>query len=227
MILNGIKKRLGDFVLDIDNLEIKEPGIYGLIGPNGSGKSTLAKIMSGLMNPDQGSIDTCGLNQKDITFLGRKPYLLDDSVLNNLLYPLKLRNIMGDTGLVEDYLERMGLSSRRKQRARLLSGGEQQKLSFLRALIFKPRLIITDEAMTAMDIDSLDLFENLLLDVQKQDPVIWIIISHQIAHIKRLTSYLYFMNQGKIETEGSTEALLNSASNFHLGQYLRIYGGSI
>ena len=226
MLLKGIEKKLGGFSLSIEKLELPGPGIYGFIGPNGSGKSTLAKLIAGLLEADKGTVDTVGLGPKDISFLSRKPYMMDDSVYNNLVYPLRLRRISPDSGLVDEYLSIMGFLDRQRQKARSLSGGEQQKLSFLRALIFKPRLIIVDEAMTALDIDSLDFFENLILEEQNKDPITWIIISHQMPHIRRLSTYVFFMYRGKIETEGSTEEIFSRSGNPHLRQYLRAYGGS-
>ena len=225
MILTGLEKKLGDFSLSVEKLTVPGPGIYGLVGPNGSGKSTLAKLMAGLMAPDRGAIDTGGLGLGDITMLSRKPYMMDDTVYNNLVYPLRLRKIKPDAGLVTRYLEMMGFSERGKQRARSLSSGEQQKLAFLRALIFKPRLIIADEAMTALDIDSLDIFEKTILDEQKKNPAVWIIISHQMSHVRRLADYLFFMYRGRIEVEGSMEDMITHSANPHLRQYLRVYGG--
>jgi ABC-type multidrug transport system ATPase subunit len=225
MLLNGIEKKLGDFSLSIEKLSVSAPGIYGIIGPNGSGKSTLAKIMSGLLEPSQGSVNTEGLTMRDITFLSRKPYMMDDSVYNNLVYPLKVRNIIPEPQLINTFLETMKFSHRRKQRARSLSGGEQQKLAFLRAVIFKPRLVIADEAMTAMDMDSLDLFERTIMEEQKRENSIWIIISHQMAHIRRICNYIFFMYDGKIETEGNADDFFSAADNPRLEKYLRSYDG--
>ena len=224
MTLTGVEKKLGDFSLRVGKLVVPQPGIHGLVGPNGSGKSTLAKIMAGLLKPDRGSVDTGGLGPRDITFLGRKPYMMDDTVYNNLVYPLRLRNEKPNPELVAAFLDRMGFSRRGKQRARSLSGGEQQKLAFLRALIFKPKFIIADEAMTALDIDSLDLFERMILEGQEKDPVTWIVISHQMPHIRRLCERIFFMYQGKIETEGSAADFFSLADNPHVSQYLRSYG---
>jgi ABC-type multidrug transport system ATPase subunit len=201
MILTNVNKKLGDFSLCIDNLVLSKPGIYGLIGPNGSGKSTLAKIMTGLLQPDSGTVDTEGLSFRDITYVTRKPYMMDDTVYNNLVYPLNLRNITPDPQLINDYLDKMNFSKRSKERAKSLSGGEQQKLSFLRAIIFKPRFIITDEAMTAIDMDSFELFENMILEEQKKTESIWIIISHQMPHIRRLCELVYNMKDGKVKND--------------------------
>jgi len=170
-------------------------------------------------------IDTGGLGFMDITFLSRKPYMMDDTVYNNLAYPLRLRNRKIDPRLMAKYLDMMGFSQKARQKARSLSGGEQQKLAFLRALIFKPRLIIADEAMTALDIDSLDLFERIILEEQEKDPIIWIIISHQMPHIRRLAGYVFFIDQGRIEACGPAGELLSQPSNIRLRQYLRVYGG--
>jgi ABC-type multidrug transport system ATPase subunit len=227
MLLDGVKKNLGNFSLCIERFETPGPGIYGIIGPNGSGKSTLAKLMAGLLEPDNGSIDSLGLGSRDITYLQRKPYMMDDTVYNNLVYPLRVRGINPDMDIINEYLDKMRFSDRRKQKAKSLSGGEQQKLAFLRALIFKPRLIIVDEAMTALDIDSLDLFESIILKQQEKDPLIWIIISHQMPHIKRLVDRIFFMNQGRIETSGCVDEIFSGQTNPHLRQYLRLYGGGL
>ena len=223
MVLTGVEKKLGDFSLNIDKLAISKPGIYGLIGPNGSGKSTLAKIMTGLLEADRGVIDVEGLTPRDITFLARKPYIMDDTVYNNLVYPLKLRNIKPDPELIAAFLDRMNFSRRGKQMAKSLSSGEQQKLAFLRAIISKPRFVIADEAMTAMDIDSLDLFEKTILTEQKKEKSTWIIISHQMPHIRRICNSLFFMYDGKVEAEGNIQKIFSSDHNPHLRQYLRSY----
>ena len=225
MIVSGIEKKLGDFSLTIDKLEITKPGIYGLIGPNGSGKSTLAKIMAGLLEADRGTVDTENLNPRDITYLARKPYMMDETVYNNLVYPLKLRNIQPDPELIAVFLDQMKFSHRGKQKAKSLSGGEQQKLAFLRAIIFKPRLVITDEAMTAMDMDSLDLFEKTVMEEQKKENSIWIIISHHMPHIRRICDSFLFMYDGKVETKGTADEFFSGIQNPHLMRFLHSYNG--
>jgi len=209
MLLTGVKKKLGGFSLSVDNLQISKPGVYGLVGSNGSGKSTLAKIMAGLIKPDSGTVDTEGLTFRDITFLGRKPYMMDDTVYNNLVYPLQVRNIKPEPELVSEFIDKMGFSKHVKvgaaqgaaQGAKSLSSGEQQKLAFLRAVIFKPKFVIADEAMTAMDMDSLDMFEKTILEEQKKENSIWIIISHQMPHIRRICDVVFFMHDGKVKTD--------------------------
>ncbi|MCL2179913.1 MAG: ABC transporter ATP-binding protein [Treponema sp.] len=225
MLLTNVRKKLGDFSLSVDSLSFSKPGVYGLIGPNGSGKSTLVKIMAGLLEKDNGTIDYEGINTKEITFLSRKPYMMEDTVYNNLVYPLKLRGIEPDSGIVNTFLDKMNFSEKGRQRAKSLSGGEQQKLAFLRAVIFKPKIIIADEAMTAMDMDSIDIFENSILEEQKKENSIWIIISHQMSHIRRICNYLFFMYDGRVEMEGSVKEIFSETGNPRLKKYLRSYSG--
>ena len=206
--INSLKKTIGSFSLSIDNLQIHSPGIYGLIGPNGCGKTTTAKLISGILPADSGEIDI-SLDRRKVTMITQKPYIMDDTVFNNLAYPLRLRKQSVNT-LCDENLKNAGLLERKNQRARGLSGGEKQKLAMLRAMIFRPSLIILDEAMTDMDLDNLDMFEKMILDRQKETPIVWIIISHQLAQIRRLCDYIFFMSNGRLEAEGPACELLHS-----------------
>ena len=217
--VSSLKKTQGSFSLSIDSLEIRSPGVYGLIGPNGCGKSTTAKLISGIMLPDSGEIDI-SLDTGEITMVTQKPYIMDDTVYNNLSYPLRLRGIKTYKTLCDEYLGKIGFLERKNQRAKGLSGGEKQKLALLRAMIFNPKLIILDEAMTDLDLDSLDMFEGMVLERQKIQPIIWIIISHQLAHVRRLCDSIFFMSNGRLEAEGPTEELLHS-DNPLIRRYLK------
>ena len=209
--LTGIRKTLGDFTLAVDELHVPVPGIYGLIGPNGCGKSTLAKLVTGILTPDSGFIDT-PLGGGEITMVTQKPYIMDDTVLNNLAYPLKVRGVKNWRELCDKHLDEIGFLGRRNLPARRLSGGEKQKLALLRAMIFGPRLVVLDESMTDLDIDSLELFTGMILERQNRDGSAWIVISHQLSLIRRICSGVFFMTEGRLEAHGTTEELLASGN---------------
>jgi len=221
MKISNVKKSFEKFSLHIENLDIPEGRIYGIIGPNGCGKTTAMKLMAGVTLPDSGHIDNEGLTRRDITMVLRKPYLLYDTVYRNLVYPLKLRKIKPDPVIVEHYLEIAGLINYRNEHALGLSGGEQQKLALMRALIFSPKMILIDEAFSNMDIESVAFFEKYIMDLQKETPKTWVIISHQLSNIKRLCEVAFFMHNGEVKAAGPTGDILSSPDSDELRQYLQ------
>jgi len=221
MKISNLIKNFDKFSLNIKSLELPEGKIYGMIGPNGCGKSTAMKLMAGVIQPDGGIIDYEGLITRDITMILRKPYLLHDTVIRNLIYPLKLRKITPDADVIDHYLKITGLQQYRNDYALTLSGGEQQKLALIRALIFSPKMIFVDEAFSNMDIESVAFFENYILEKQKEHPMTWVIISHQLSNIKRLCDYTFFMHNGEVNTSGTTTDLLSNPQSDELKQYLQ------
>ena len=198
------------------------PGVaYGLIGPNGCGKTTLLKLIAGLLTPDGGIIDREGLTGRDITMAPRKPYFLHDTVYRNLTYPLSLRGIKPDKVMLDYYLELADLSDKQKQYAPSLSSGEQQKLSLIRAMIFSPKFILIDEALSNLDMESSMLFEREILERQARAPVTYVICSHQLSHIQRLCGYVYFMWGGRIEAGGPAHDVLLRSDNPNLRKYMQ------
>jgi len=221
MKIYNLQKTLDKFTLQIDRLDIRQGKIYGIVGPNGCGKTTAMKIMAGVMEPDSGHIDYESLTSRDITMTFRKPYLIHDTVYKNLIYPLKLRKIKPNNELVDHFLELAGLQELRNQYAPTLSSGEQQKLSLIRALIFEPDLIFVDESLSNMDIESVAVFEDYILEMQKKKPITWVIISHQLSNIKRLCEHVFFMHEGIIKESGSVDELLVKSTSEEVKRYLQ------
>jgi len=220
MKITDLKKQQGSFLLDVKNAQFESGKVHGIIGANGSGKTTLSKIIMGTLPYDSGNIDYEGLTPRDITMTGQRPYLMHTSVYNNLVYPLKVRGQNTDESYADYWLEKAGLLDKKKQYALSLSSGEQQKLSFIRALIFKPKLVIVDETLSNLDPDSADLFERLILEQQKNDPITWITISHQLVHIRKICDMVHFMEKGNIIEKATPHDMFVNPSNPSVIKYL-------
>jgi len=221
MKISDLRKSFEKFSLHIESLDIPPGSIYGIIGPNGCGKTTTMKLMAGIIEPDCGHIDRDGLSPLDITMVFRKPYLLHDTVVRNLTYPLKIRKIQPDKEQVDYYLEMASLQNIRDQYALGLSGGEQQKLALIRALILSPKLVFIDEAFSNMDIESVAQFEKHILNMQKTEPITWVVVSHQLSNIKRLCDCIFFMSEGRIKVSGLPHEILPAPEDDDLKRYLQ------
>ncbi|MBQ9961337.1 MAG: ATP-binding cassette domain-containing protein [Firmicutes bacterium] len=196
MIIKGLEKTVGDFKLYIDELYLEPGKIHGLVGHNGAGKSILLKLMMGIMEPDAGSIDYEGLDIKEVTLMPQTPYLLHTSVYENIVFPLKLRGIQPDETEIDRLLEMAGLSEQKNQYALSLSSGEKQKLSFLRAVVFKPKLILMDETLSNLDPESEAAIIEMIKNTQADQKATWVIVSHQLENKKGLCDEIHHMSKG-------------------------------
>lgn len=204
--LNNVKKYYRDrLVLDIEKLEIEKGKITGIIGPNGSGKSTLLNIISGLDTDYQGTIcyDLEVIN-KDIynkmTLVSQKPYLFKRRVYDNIGYPLKVRNIQKEEikKNVDKIIDRLEIKDLREKKAHLLSGGESQKVSLARALVFEPELLLLDEPTSNIDPESIKILEREIVRFNKETEATVIIVTHNLEQSDRICDKIIYLQNGKV-----------------------------
>ena len=221
-----IKKQFDDFSLEIPYLELEEHKIHGIVGGNGCGKSTLAKLIMGVLKADEGEIDYRGVKPTEITMTFQRPYLMRDTVYGNIVYPLKIRKQEPDEKLIDNWLKEYDLFGKKLSYALSLSSGQRQKVSFIRAMIFNPKLVIIDETFSNVDQETLALMEKWILENQKVNPRTYIIISHQIGHILRLCDKVHAMDNGRIIESGSCQEVLLHSENPEVKKYMENYAVS-
>ena len=198
MRISELRKTVGKTDLYIKDLKIESGKIHGLVGPNGCGKTTLLKLIMGTAEPDSGSIDYEGLKPAEITMMSQRPYLMHANVYDNIVYPLKIRGEKIDVKKIDELLERVGLLDIKDQYAGSLSSGERQKLSFLRAIVFKPKMILMDETLSNLDQESEALFKEMILERHREDGSTWLIVSHQWDEMNDLFDRVHHMEKGRI-----------------------------
>lgn len=205
MKITDLEKRIGRFELKVESLFLEPGRIHGIVGPNGCGKTVFLKLVMGILEPDGGQIDYEGIRPEEMTMMTQRPYLMRTSVYKNLIYPLKIRGISPDEDRMDELLKKAGLLEQKKQYARSLSSGEKQKLSFLRAMVFEPKLIIMDETLSNLDPESEALFQELIFMRQERKPATWLVVNHQWDHVNRLFDVVHYMEKGRFVRNEVTE----------------------
>ena len=197
------------------NIKIISDRITVIMGPNGAGKSIFLKILNGIIRPTSGKIlwnekvdESLVLNGQALVF--QKPVLLRRSVKANLDFFDKLTNLYNYDK--NQLLKIVDLLDKKNQPARLLSLGEQQRLSLIRALLLRPRLIMLDEPTANLDPASTKIIEDIIISL-KEFGIKIIFVTHNILQAKRLADEVIFFDKGKlIEHSNSKEFFLNSKS---------------
>lgn len=192
-------------VLDIDSLTMGKGKIIGIIGPNGSGKSTLLNIIAGL---DKGYLGIVEYDKKPIdreiyremTIVFQKPYLFRRKVYENIQYPLKIRGMKRSIidKRVEKIIKRFEIEDLKNKKAHLLSGGESQKVSLARALVFKPKLLLLDEPTSNIDPESIKIMEREIVRFNKETGSTIIIVTHNMEQSRRLCDDIIYLEEGKV-----------------------------
>lgn len=187
------------------DLSLKAEGVTALIGPNGAGKSLLLRILAGLVSPDMGTVTRApDAGRPAIVF--QKPKLLRRSVRANLRYALRTAGLPRAQHSAElDRLLTLGdLHELARQPARSLSGGEAQRLAFVRALAARPSVLLLDEPTASLDPASTFVLERLIAQIAK-DGVRVLMVTHDRAQAERLASEVVFLSKGTL-TEQSPAA---------------------
>ena len=162
----------GRSLVDRIDLRVPSESLTVVMGPNGAGKSLLLRLMHGLIEPTAGEVLWGGRPMNEDVrarqaMVFQRPVLLRRSVAANIRFVLRLR---GDpsTERTEELLEEVGLGDRAGQPARLLSGGEQQRLALARALALEPRVLFMDEPTASLDPAATASIESIVARVHER-----------------------------------------------------------
>ncbi|MDH4394335.1 MAG: ATP-binding cassette domain-containing protein [Limnobacter sp.] len=215
----GGKKVLNQISFDTDIA-----GITAIMGPNGAGKSLLLRLIAGLIRQDAGSVQL-GDGQQSIQghlgFVFQRPVLLRRSVKGNLMHALKLAGFKSEASQLRcaqllDLGQMTGLAN---SPARKLSGGEQQRLSLLRALACQPALLLLDEPSASLDPQATFLLEDLVRKASAAGVKV-IIVTHDQGQAMRLAQEVVFIHKGQFLEKQNTQAFLKHPQTKQAKAYL-------
>ncbi|WP_458700124.1 sulfate/molybdate ABC transporter ATP-binding protein [Sulfurospirillum sp. 1307] len=216
MISIDIEKKLKEIDLKI-KLEINEGDFIALSGKSGSGKTTLLRILAGLESA-KGAISVAGdtwldsstckdIRQREIGFVFQDYALFPNmSVEKNLLF------VQNDKKLANKLLELTELTSLKDRLPTTLSGGQQQRVSLCRALMKKPKILLLDEPLSALDPYMREKLQKEILTLHNEFKTTTILVSHDPSEIYKLASRVVVLEDGKIRNDGTPKDILLKTS---------------
>ena len=220
----GLVYRVGETrLVDGIDLTISGGSLTVLMGPNGAGKSLLLRLLHGMLTPTAGQVLWAGQPLSDElrmrqAMVFQRPVLLRRSVAANIRFVLNLRR---DAGLrtPEEILHEVGLASQADQPARLLSGGEQQRLSLARALALEPEVLFLDEPTASLDPASTAAIEGIVKNAHARSTKI-IFVTHDIGQARRLADDVIFLDGGRLAEHTPADQFFENPASEAARDYL-------
>jgi len=216
--LIGLTKRFDDVVaVDSVSLDIDRGHFFALLGPSGCGKTTTLRMIGGFEEPTEGRIELGGVDvaplppyKRDVNTVFQSYALFPHlSIFENVAFGLRRRGVKGGElrRRVTESLELVGLAGLERRKPRQLSGGQQQRIALARALVNRPRVLLLDEPLGALDLKLRKEMQLELKRIQNEVGITFVHVTHDQEEAMTMADRIVIMNGGHIEQLGSPSEL--------------------
>ena len=213
-----------NLILDNISFKINEGEIFGMLGPNGVGKSTIFNLITGLIKPDNGKIK---INNNDVLnypiYLRTKKfkvgyvpqyggYFGDLTLYQNLkaIAEIVINNKNDEEDKIHDLINKFELENLRNIKAKFLSGGQKKKLVIALSLLSDPSVLLLDECFAALDVLTIKMLQEIIVNLQKEKRITICICDHQARDLLACVDVAMILSNCKIIAEGSPSELVNN-----------------
>jgi spermidine/putrescine transport system ATP-binding protein len=231
--LEGVTKRFDD-VVAVDDVSLSiEPGrFFALLGPSGCGKTTTLRMIGGFEEPTEGAIY---LGDRDV--VGLPPYKRDVNtvfqsyalfphltIFENVAFGMRRQGVRGPqlAGRVREILKLVDLEGMEKRKPRQLSGGQQQRVALARALVNKPRVLLLDEPLGALDLKLRRQMQLELKTIQHDIGITFIHVTHDQEEAMTMADSIAVMNKGRVEQLGPPTELYEQPKTAFVAGFLGV-----
>jgi putative spermidine/putrescine transport system ATP-binding protein len=211
--LRGLRKQFGDVVaVDGVDLDVLDGEFLTLLGPSGSGKTTVLRMIAGFELPTDGTIELAGVDvtrrapfERDVNTVFQDYALFPHmSVLQNVEYGLRVRGTpkAERRGLAEEALATVRLAGYGTRKPQQLSGGQRQRVALARALVNRPRVLLLDEPLGALDLKLREQMQVELKQIQRQVGITFLFVTHDQEEALTMSDRIAVFDKGRIEQVG-------------------------
>lgn len=219
-----------ELVLKGINLSIKDEEFVTLLGPSGCGKTTTLRIIAGFVTPDEGDVIFEGKKINDVpphkrqvnTIFQRYALFPHLNVYENIAFGLRIKKTPEKEikQKVKEMLELVNLRGFQKRNVNSLSGGQQQRVAIARALVNRPKVLLLDEPLAALDLKLRKDMQIELKKIQKSLGITFIYVTHDQEEALTMSDTVVVMNQGEIQQIGSPEDIYNEPKNAFVADFI-------
>jgi putative spermidine/putrescine transport system ATP-binding protein len=231
--LSGVSKRYGDVVaVESLDLEIAQGEFFTLLGPSGSGKTTTLRMIAGFEEPDAGRVELGG---RDVT--GEPPYdrevntVFQDyalfphmSVGENVEYGLRVKGVGGDQRRKSsaEALEMVRLTGYDARKPGELSGGQRQRVALARAIVNRPKVLLLDEPLGALDLKLREQMQVELKTIQQEVGITFVYVTHDQEEALTMSNRIAVFNEGRIEQVGAPAEIYEHPGNTFVAGFVGV-----
>ncbi len=211
--IEHVTKTFGSFTA-VDNLSLRVPtgSIYGFIGPNGSGKTTTLRMIMRILHPDHGSIrvlgeSTLGAANDRVGYLPEERGLYKQMKVRDVLrFYAELKGCHHCGPLIDDWLERLGLTDWANKRVQALSKGMSQKVQFIATVVSRPELVLLDEPFSGLDPVNAEVLRDAILGLRRDGATV-IFSTHDMTVAEKMCDFIFMIYQGRKVLDGTLDSI--------------------
>ena len=227
--IRNLKKSYdGVTILHDINLTIEDGEIVSILGPSGCGKTTLLNLILGLTDADEGEIIFQGKNVLDIPMEARgfnivfQDYALfpNLNVYKNITYGLKNKPDVSTRQEVEDMIDLLGLREHLDKKIEQLSGGQKQRVALARTMVMKPKILLLDEPLSALDGVIKESIKDKIRQIAREFKLTTIIVTHDPEEALTLSDKVLIVNNGTISQFGSPDDIIQTPDNDFVKEFI-------
>lgn len=227
--LRNIKKEYeGKVILEEINLKIEDGKIISLLGSSGSGKTTLLNIILGLTNPDKGEIYFNGedISNKSMKKRGFNIVFQDYALFPNLtayeniIYPMKNNKKLITIEEVEELIKTLDLENHLSKKIDELSGGQKQRVALARTLVMKPKILLLDEPLSALDGVIKENIKEKIKFITKKYNLTTIMVTHDPEEAMTISDKILVIDKGRVSQYGTPKEVIQSPKNKFIEEFI-------